>query len=69
MLNLIRSFLWLPSRASKTYHTHTIFHMASVYKSMAKGKANGKTRDEDAESKPKNRQRVLILTSRGVTYR
>lgn len=43
--------------------------MASVYKSMAKGKANGKARDEDGESKPKNRQRVLILTSRGVTYR
>lgn len=43
--------------------------MASVYKSMAKGKTNGKARDENGESKPKNRQRVLILTSRGVTYR
>lgn len=51
------------------HHTTSYLEMASVYKSMAKSKANGKARDEDGESKPKNRQRVLILTSRGVTYR
>ncbi|SMR56677.1 unnamed protein product [Zymoseptoria tritici ST99CH_3D1] len=44
--------------------------MASVYKSLGKGKATSKSHDEDGDSsKPKNRQRVLILTSRGVTYR
>lgn len=42
--------------------------MASVYKSISGGKQNGAARDQDGE-KPKNRQRVLILSSRGVTYR
>ncbi|CAK4033006.1 Ribosome biogenesis BRX1 [Lecanosticta acicola] len=43
--------------------------MASVYKSVAKQKANGRSKDDDPDNKPKNRQRVLILSSRGVTYR
>jgi hypothetical protein len=43
--------------------------MASVYKSVSKTKTNGSARDEDADNKPKNRQRLLILSSRGVTYR
>lgn len=37
---------------------------------MAKAKSNGiASATENGEAKPKNRQRVLILTSRGVTYR
>lgn len=44
--------------------------MAAVYKSMAKAKPNGISNPaENGDTKPKNRQRVLILTSRGVTYR
>ncbi|KAK3715447.1 Ribosome biogenesis protein brx1 [Vermiconidia calcicola] len=43
--------------------------MASVYKSISKKKPNGHPRDEDAALKPKNRQRLLILSSRGVTFR
>lgn len=43
--------------------------MAAVYKSISKQKPNGASRDRDADDKPKNRQRVLMLTSRGVTYR
>jgi len=42
--------------------------MAAVYKSLSKGSSNGNTRDADAE-KPRNRQRVLMLSSRGVTMR
>ncbi|KAM0700027.1 hypothetical protein Q7P36_000238 [Cladosporium allicinum] len=42
--------------------------MAAVYKSLSKGTSNGSTRDADAE-KPRNRQRVLMLSSRGVTMR
>ena len=42
--------------------------MAAVYKSLSKGTSNGSTRDADAE-KPRNRQRVLVLSSRGVTMR
>jgi len=42
--------------------------MAAVYKSLSKGSSNGTTRDADAE-KPRNRQRVLMLSSRGVTMR
>ncbi|KAF2172773.1 hypothetical protein M409DRAFT_35391 [Zasmidium cellare ATCC 36951] len=42
--------------------------MAAVYKSVSK-QPNGKAKTDDNEPKPKNRQRVLILTSRGVTYR
>ncbi|KAK4501674.1 hypothetical protein PRZ48_007483 [Zasmidium cellare] len=42
--------------------------MAAVYKSVSK-QPNGKAKGDDNEPKPKNRQRVLILTSRGVTYR
>ncbi|KAI7280775.1 ribosome biogenesis protein-like protein Brx1 [Hortaea werneckii] len=42
----------------------------SAYKSFSKQKTSGQKRDdEEAASKPKNRQRVLMLTSRGVTYR
>jgi hypothetical protein len=43
--------------------------MAAVYKSIAKPKQNGTAKDVDGEAKPRNRQRVLILSSRGVTYR
>lgn len=44
--------------------------MASVYKSISKQKANGQANGDDAASKrPRNRQKVLMLTSRGVTYR
>lgn len=43
--------------------------MASVYKSISKKKPNGHPRDEDAALRPKNRQRLLILSSRGVTFR
>lgn len=42
--------------------------MAAVYKSLNKGSSNAAARDADAE-KPRNRQRVLILSSRGVTMR
>lgn len=42
--------------------------MAAVYKSLSKGSKDAAARDGDAE-KPKNRQRVLILSSRGVTMR
>lgn len=43
--------------------------MAAVYKTMSKGKTNGQIRDAETDSKPKNKQRVLMLSSRGVTYR
>ena len=42
------------------------FNMAAVYKSLSK--ANG-TAEASASGVKKNKQRVLILTSRGVTYR
>lgn len=42
--------------------------MAAVYKSLNKGSKEGAARDADAE-KPRNRQRLLILSSRGVTMR
>jgi hypothetical protein len=40
--------------------------MATVYKSLVK--ANGDI-SENAKEAKKNKQRVLILSSRGVTYR
>ena len=40
--------------------------MASVYKSISKG--NGE-KSEEQNGVRKNKQRVLILSSRGVTYR
>lgn len=45
--------------------------MAAVYKSISKanGAANDDTKSEGSGSGRKNRQRVLILSSRGVTYR
>ncbi|KAK4992029.1 Ribosome biogenesis protein brx1 [Elasticomyces elasticus] len=47
--------------------------MAAVYKSLSRtnGAAKGKDkgRDVEADETPKNKQRVLILSSRGVTYR
>ncbi|KAK5120003.1 hypothetical protein LTR85_007079 [Meristemomyces frigidus] len=42
--------------------------MAAVYKSMSKQKASGRSQDE-ADSKPKNRQKLLLVSSRGVTFR
>ncbi|CAK7230336.1 Ribosome bioproteinsis protein brx1 [Sporothrix curviconia] len=41
--------------------------MAAVYKSLSK--ANGEGTDAQSDARKKNRQRVLILSSRGVTYR
>lgn len=42
--------------------------MATVYKSLSK--ANGPKDEETTSRGPKkNKQRVLILSSRGVTYR
>ncbi|CAK7245202.1 MAG: Ribosome bioproteinsis protein brx1 [Sporothrix thermara] len=41
--------------------------MAAVYKSLSK--ANGEKADAQSDARKKNRQRVLILSSRGVTYR
>ena len=41
--------------------------MAAVYKSLAR--ANGERSDAQSDARKKNRQRVLILSSRGVTYR
>ncbi|TKX25484.1 ribosome biogenesis protein BRX1 [Elsinoe australis] len=40
--------------------------MAAVYKSLSKG---SKKEDDTKESGPRNRQRVLMLSSRGVTMR
>ncbi|KAL7273271.1 Ribosome biogenesis protein brx1 [Rhizina undulata] len=40
--------------------------MASVYKSVSKTKSKD---SKDESSEKKNKQRVLVLTSRGVTYR
>ncbi|KAI1388431.1 Brix-domain-containing protein [Hypoxylon trugodes] len=42
--------------------------MAAVYKSLSKG-ANGQKPEAPANGVRKNKQRVLILSSRGVTYR
>ncbi|GAB7357250.1 hypothetical protein MBLNU459_g8229t1 [Dothideomycetes sp. NU459] len=41
--------------------------MATVFKSLSK--TGAKSKDESASDGPRNRQRVLILSSRGVTYR
>ncbi|KAG9520520.1 Brix-domain-containing protein, partial [Aureobasidium melanogenum] len=42
--------------------------MASVYKSLSKSDAPA-SKDDALSTGPKNRQRVLILSSRGITYR
>ncbi|KAI1412441.1 Brix-domain-containing protein [Hypoxylon sp. FL1857] len=42
--------------------------MAAVYKSLSKG-TNGQKAEAPANGVKKNKQRVLILSSRGVTYR
>ncbi|KAK9417571.1 putative Brix domain-containing protein 2 [Seiridium unicorne] len=42
--------------------------MAAVYKSLSKGSSSQKT-EAPANGVKKNKQRVLILSSRGVTYR
>jgi ribosome biogenesis protein BRX1 len=41
--------------------------MASVYKSLSK--TNGSKEEAPANGVKKNKQRVLILSSRGITYR
>jgi hypothetical protein len=46
---------------------HVIHKMASVYKSLSK--TSGSKTGEAPTGVKKNKQRVLILTSRGVTYR
>ncbi|KAI0483987.1 Brix-domain-containing protein [Xylariaceae sp. FL0804] len=43
--------------------------MASVYKSLAKKSSNGEKAAGPANGVRKNKQRVLLLSSRGVTYR
>ncbi|THX51009.1 ribosome biogenesis protein-like protein Brx1 [Aureobasidium pullulans] len=42
--------------------------MASVYKSLSKSE-NSSPKEDALSAGPKNRQRVLILSSRGITYR
>ncbi|THV85729.1 ribosome biogenesis protein-like protein Brx1 [Aureobasidium pullulans] len=42
--------------------------MASVYKSLSKSENSG-SKEDALSAGPKNRQRVLILSSRGITYR
>lgn len=41
--------------------------MASVYKSLSK--TNGHKEEDAVNGVKKNKQRVLILSSRGITYR
>jgi ribosome biogenesis protein BRX1 len=41
--------------------------MAAVYKSLSK--SNGSKEEAPANGVRKNKQRVLILSSRGITYR
>lgn len=41
----------------------------SAYKSFSKQKPNGQKQNGDEDTRPKNRQRVLMLSSRGVTHR
>lgn len=43
--------------------------MAAVYKSLNKGQANGHKAEAPADGIKKNKQRVLMLSSRGITYR
>jgi ribosome biogenesis protein BRX1 len=46
--------------------------MAAVYKSLSKSSASKADKDAEASNgavERKNKQRVLILSSRGVTYR
>lgn len=52
------------SEASNTDHNET---MAAVYKSLSKG-GSSKKAEAPANGVKKNKQRVLILSSRGVTY-
>jgi ribosome biogenesis protein BRX1 len=42
--------------------------MASVYKSLSKSDTPA-SKEDALSTGPKNRQRVLILSSRGITYR
>lgn len=42
--------------------------MASVYKSLSKSDVPA-SKEDALSTGPKNRQRVLILSSRGITYR
>ncbi len=43
--------------------------MSSVYKSLSKQKPTSQPATENGDPKPRNRQRLLILSSRGVTFR
>lgn len=57
-------------KAVSCCHHFTIqYTMATVYKSLSK--TNGSKDDESSGRGParKNKQRVLVLSSRGVTYR
>lgn len=63
-----RSEQHLDSKNSAAYFpTNLVRKMATVYKSLAR--ANGEKSDAQSDARKKNRQRVLILSSRGVTYR
>ncbi len=43
--------------------------MAAVYKALSKSANDKDDAPANGSGKPRNKQRVLILTSRGVTYR
>ena len=43
--------------------------MASAYRSLSKSSKSTSTKEPRDPSQPKNKQRVLILSSRGVTFR
>ncbi|KAH9898634.1 Brix-domain-containing protein [Xylariomycetidae sp. FL2044] len=57
--------------SSSHYSSASRHEMAAVYKTLSKGSSNG--HKDEATTTPavarKNKQRVLILSSRGVTYR
>ena len=56
--------IWKVLRPQKSRPHNT---MASVYKSLSK--TNGHEKEGPANGVKKNKQRVLILSSRGITYR
>jgi hypothetical protein len=43
--------------------------MASVYKSLSKNNGTKEEEEDTLKGVKKNKQRVLILSSRGITYR
>jgi hypothetical protein len=59
-----RSQPFAPTIPTKLPQNNT---MASVYKSLSK--TSGQKEEGPASTVKKNKQRVLILSSRGITYR